>query len=203
MSKVNPSSLVKHPVSSIKNPASSIKYPASSIKNPASSIEIHPFKPFIPPSTKFLIIGSFPGKIHTQEKPSDVDWFYGAKRNTFWKIMEQVYGVTLPDKNSKQQLFAKLKIGIADIILKAIRKEGTNSDTNLNVIEYNEKAIDKILSANNITTIFFTSKFVEKLFKKLFPQFTNTAVLPSPSPRFARMNLEEKVNVYKKLLPGI
>src|ERR1700712_4536942 len=115
-----------------------------------SEIETHLFKPFIPADVKYLILGSFPGKIHTQQKPLDTDWFYGAKRNTFWKIMEDVYEKPLQDKLSKQQLFTDLKIGIADTILKAVRKKETNSDTNLQIVEFNDKAIRKILSASNI-----------------------------------------------------
>jgi G:T/U mismatch-specific DNA glycosylase len=115
--------------------------------------------------------------------------------------MEEVYQTGLSTTSAKQKLFTSLKMGIADIILKAVRKQNTNSDDNLQVIEYNDKAIAKILKANKIETIFFTSQFVYKIFKKLFPDFTNMAVLPSPSPRYARMSLKEKIEVYKKLLP--
>jgi G:T/U-mismatch repair DNA glycosylase len=96
-----------------------------------------------------------------------------------------------------------MKIGIGDIILKAVRTNNTNSDTNLHIIELNDIAIRDVIQSNNITTIFFTSKFVEKLFKKIFPAITNTIVLPSPSPRFARISLQEKISIYKKYLPAI
>ena len=97
----------------------------------------------------------------------------------------------------------KTKMGIADIILKATRKNNTNSDTDLDIIELNDIAIRKVLESNAISTIFFTSKFVEKLFKKVFPQISNTIALPSPSPRFARMTLQEKINIYKRYLPPL
>lgn len=171
--------------------------------NDIANIEVHPFEPFIPDGAKYLIIGSFPGKEQTQHKLSDDAWLYGAKRNMFWKILEQVYNISLPDKISKQNLFRKTKTAIADIILKAVRKESTNSDSNLHIIEYNQKAIELILQQNHIVTIYFTSRFVEKLFKKLFPGINNTIVLPSPSPRYARMSFKEKVMLYKKLLPVI
>ena len=164
-------------------------------------IETHPFPPFVPRGIKYLMIGSFPGKGQTEKIISEQDWFYGAKRNTFWKIMEEVYQEELKTTSSKKKLFTSLKMGIADIILKAIRKENTNSDSNLHIIEYNKKAIMKILDSEKIEKIFFTSQFVEKIFKKLFPQFTNTIVLPSPSPRYARMSLKEKISIYKIVLP--
>lgn len=166
-------------------------------------IETHPFKPFIPKGVKYLVIGSFPGKGQTEKTISETDWFYGAKRNTFWKIMEEVYNTELKSTSAKQKLFTSLKMGIADIILKAVRTANTNSDDNLHVVEYNEKAIKKIISGNKIQTIFFTSQFVYKIFKKLFPGVINTIVLPSPSPRYARMSLKQKIGVYKKSLPRL
>jgi hypoxanthine-DNA glycosylase len=166
-------------------------------------IEIHPFKPFIPKNAKYLIIGSFPGKGQTEKSISETAWFYGAKRNTFWKIIEEVYQRELKTTSAKQKLFNDLEMGIADIILKAIRTANTNSDDNLQVIEYNDKAIKKILVTNKIETIFFTSQFVFKIFKRLFPAVINTVVLPSPSPRYAKMSVAEKINIYKKLLPGL
>jgi len=164
-------------------------------------IEIHPFRPFVPENVKYFIIGSFPGKGQTEKIISEADWFYGAKRNTFWKILEEVYEVELTTTSAKQKLFTCLHMGIGDIILKAERIQNTNSDENLHILEYNDKAIKKILEKNKIETVFFTSQFVEKIFRRLFPEFTNRVVLPSPSPRYARMSLKEKIDVYKKLLP--
>ncbi|MDB5198551.1 MAG: hypothetical protein JWO92_514 [Chitinophagaceae bacterium] len=164
-------------------------------------IETHPFPPYIPNNIKYLIIGSFPGKGQTEKTISETDWFYGAKRNTFWKILEEVYKTELKTTSAKQKLFTTLQMGIADIILKAERKENTNSDSNLHIIEYNDKAVAEILKTNKIEMIFFTSQFVEKVFKRLFTGVTNTIVLPSPSPRYARMSVKEKVEVYRKLLP--
>ena len=139
----------------------------------------------------------------TEKTISETEWFYGTKRNTFWKIMEEVYRAELKTTSSKQKLFSLLKMGITDIILKAVRTANTNSDDNLQVVEYNEKALKEILTSNKIETIFFTSQFVYKIFKRSFPELTNTIVLPSPSPRYARMSLKEKIEVYKKLLPKL
>ena len=165
--------------------------------------EVHPFKPFAPAGTKFLIIGSFPGKGQAEIKEPETRWFYGAKRNTFWKILQDVYQRELPTTKAKKELLAALKIGMADIILEAMRTAGSNSDDNLQVIRYNDRAIRRILSTHEIETVFFTSQFVYKLFRKFFPGFKATVVLPSPSPRYARMRLEEKIKVYMEWLPEL
>jgi len=67
-------------------------------------------------------------------------------------------------------------IGITDILLKVRRKNNSNLDDNLEIIEYNDKAIKIILENSKIKSIFFTSKFVEKHFYKLFPDFKKRGI---------------------------
>ena len=169
--------------------------------NVLSEIETHPFKPFVPVNATVLIVGSFPGRDITQKKLSEDDWFYGTKRNQFWNIISEVYSMELKTAAAKKQLFTAKRIAIADIILQARRNAINNSDTNLEVIAYNDKAIKKILAHASFKHIFFTSKFVEKHFLKIFPGITNGTCLPSPSPRYARMSMKEKIEIYKKMLP--
>ncbi len=161
-----------------------------------AEIETHPFKPFAPGNTTVLIIGSFPGK-----EPGD--WFYGSKRNQFWKIISGVYETSLETREQKQTLFNKQGIGIGDLILRAKRTANNNQDENLEVVEYNDKELRDIIENPRITSIFFTSKFVEKTFRKLFPEIKTGECLPSPSPRYARMSLDEKITFYRSKLPRI
>jgi len=163
--------------------------------------ENHPFAAFVPESSQVLILGSFPGKESTQEK-RDNDWFYGANRNQFWKILELVYDLKLPEKKDRQQLFEKAKIGIADIISACERKDNSNSDKNLINKAYNT-GILKILKANPISKILFTSKNVYKEFTANFDvsEAVELVVLPSPSPIYRRLSLQDKASEYKKHLP--
>jgi hypoxanthine-DNA glycosylase len=164
-------------------------------------IEIHPFKAFIPENVTAIIVGSFPGREVTHKNLTEDEWFYGSKRNQFWKIISGAYETVLITRKQKQDLFAKHGIGIVDIFLRIKRKGNNNMDSNLEVVEFNDKAIEIILKNQNIKSIFFTSKYVEKAFLKLFPKITIGESLPSPSPRFARMSLAEKINYYKEKLP--
>jgi G:T/U-mismatch repair DNA glycosylase len=59
------------------------------------SIETHPFKPFVPEHATILILGSFPGIHQTRTPNENKEWFYSAKRNQFWDIMEKVYSKEL------------------------------------------------------------------------------------------------------------
>lgn len=165
-------------------------------------IEKHPFDAFIPANIKCLIVGSFPGKEQTQCEIDETHWFYGAPRNQLWKILEIVYNRKLTNRKGKQQLFEEAGIGITDIIKSCIRKEGTNLDENLEIREYNKEVIEETLKQHQ-PKVLFTSRFVEKEFKKLFPGFKNTDILPSPSPRYFKLTIEEKAKIYKEKLPYI
>jgi hypoxanthine-DNA glycosylase len=164
-------------------------------------IEAHPFEPFIPPNSTVLIVGSFPGREQTNDKGGVDQWFYGAKRNQFWTILSEVYQTELKSTESKRQLFKIKGIAITDILLKIRRMENSNLDNKIEIVEYNDKAIKSILETSNFKTIFFTSKFVQKHFLKLFPKTVNGECLPSPSPRYARMSKTDKIIYYKNKLP--
>lgn len=165
--------------------------------------EHHPYMPFIPENMEVLILGSFPGKEQTQSGTLHHKWVYGAPRNQFWKIINGVYQANTETTQEKQALFASLRIGQADIILKAKRAANTNLDQNLEVIEWNDKALKKIITAHPDIRVLCTSRFVEKHFRKLFPGFQNVQCLPSPSPRYATMSLAEKIEAYRQLLPKL
>ena len=163
-------------------------------------IEAHPFEPFVPPGMKVLIVGSFPGKEHTRGGLDENAWFYGAPLNQLWRILQKVYSLELKTKEAKQQLFKEAGIGITDIFRSVIRREGSNLDDNLEIIEYNWDRIDDIIWKYK-PQVLCTSRFVEKEFKKKFPAYPAVDVLPSPSPRYFKLTIEQKAEIYKKKLP--
>lgn len=164
-------------------------------------IEKHPFAPFVPNQSRILILGSFPGRESTQTKREN-DWFYCASRNQFWKIIESVYDQTLGTTSYKQDLFHQRNIAITDIIESCVRRDNKNSDDNLVNKVYNKHAIAKIIAQNPIKKILFTSKSVYLEFLENFdkPNDIELVILPSPSPVFRRMNLDDKIKVYKAQL---
>lgn len=163
-------------------------------------IEVHPFEPFIPTPLRILIVGSFPGREQTQGELGSEEWFYGAKRNQFWKILSGVFQTSLNTRSEKQQLLEKYGIGMTDVLFKVRRKNPSNLDINLEIIEFNVKHLNKILVQHAPQKILLTSKFVGKHFLRLFPSVSNYDYLPSPSPRYAVLSLEEKIAAYKQKL---
>ena len=175
-------------------------------------IETHPFKSFVPPCAKYLILGSFAAKQSVKGKPytdDKYDFFYGVKRNQFWPILEEIYECELKDTQSRKDLLTKLYIAMADIIYQCERKSGSSLDSNLINIVYAIKGITKILENNQINRIFFTSRNVEIKFRHNFKDIINQhptidlLTLPSPSPRYVLITMVQKIKMYKELLPQI
>lgn len=165
-------------------------------------IEVHPFGDFIPKKSKYLLLGSF-----TTKSKDDYVWFYANGRNYFWPIMEEVFGLELKTKQAQQKLFEDLNMALSDIIYSCERQNNSNLDNNLTNIVYNIDGVNNIIRNNDIDKVLFSSRFVENKFKKLFKDlikdYPNIELiyLPSPSPRYAAMSLQEKIDTYKKLLP--
>ena len=113
-----------------------------------------------------------------------------------------MYDRTLKTKEAKQKVFREASIGITDIFRSVTRKAGSNLDQNLEIIEYNKDEIEAVLT-NFYPQVLCTSRFVEKEFKKMFPDYAEVDVLPSPSPRYFRITIEQKAEIYKRKLPKI
>lgn len=161
--------------------------------------EKHPFGNFVPPNAKYFLLGSFA----TKPMPG-YEWFYANGRNQFWPILEQVYNRELKTKAAMQKLFEDLGMALSDMILECERANNSNLDMNLKDIVVNS-AIPTILQTNPIERIYFSSRFAETLFKRHFKEFAavKQIVLPSPSPRYAKLTKQQKAEKYKELLPKL
>lgn len=165
-------------------------------------VETHPFEAFVPKNIKCLIVGSFPGKDQTGRNWMKLHGFTERQEINSGKSLKLFTKRELKNRKQKQQLFEEAGIGMADVIKSCIRKEGTNLDENLEIKEYNKEAIEKILKRHQ-PKVLFTSRFVEREFKKLFPDHKNIDILLSPSPRYFKLTMQDKAKIYKEKLPKI
>lgn len=167
-------------------------------------LEQHPFGSYIPNDVQCLIVGTFPGRQFSQRSTADNEadftaFSYGG-RNQLWRIMEKIYGLELPTRDSKKQLLDTLHMGLVDVIQACRRKKASNLDTDLTDIVWNQAEFERIFKENNIQTVFCTGKAVAQIFQKWYPEHT-CVVLPSPSPLYAMMRFEEKVDFYRTVFP--
>lgn len=167
-------------------------------------LEVHPFGAFVQPDTRYLVVGTFPGRQFSQrsaaENEADPTAFSYGGRNQFWRILEKIYAVELPDRASKQRLFKEKCLGMMDLIAACRRKKNSNLDTDLTDIVWNKPAFEALFNAQAIDCVFCTGKGVATIFTKWFPDKL-CVTLPSPSPLFAAMRFEEKWTFYQGVFP--
>ena len=173
-------------------------------------IEVHPFGSFVPSNSRYLILGSFTTKEAYNGQQEKYVWFYSnGGRNNFWPILEVIYGVNLKTRDEMQGLLTSLSTALADIVLQCERKKKSNLDVNLTNIIYAVDDITRIIADNPIEKIFFTSRFVENRFRRVFKDLLKEYLkielitLPSPSPRYVLMTKDQKIKRYKELLPKL
>ncbi|MFA6602830.1 MAG: hypothetical protein WCT01_03430 [Candidatus Shapirobacteria bacterium] len=134
-------------------------------------IETHPFGSFIPQNAKYLILGSFTTKEAYNGQQEKYVWFYSnGGRNNFWPILEVIYGVNLKTRVEMQDFLTSLKVALADIIYQCERKKSSNLDVSLTNIVYAIDDVTGIITNNPIEKIFFTSRFVENRFRRIFKE---------------------------------
>lgn len=153
----------------------------------------HPFPPIIDEHTRILFLGSFPSIASFEHS-----FYYAHGRNTFWPIMEEIFGVTFRDNEDKKSFCLAQGIGVWDVIGSCERNN--SSDSNLKNIVPND--FKKLLTEYpNIRVVAFTGKKAFDLFQKYFKDLPiEKVVLPSTSPAHAAMKREEKTAIYKAFL---
>ncbi len=147
------------------------------ITNQSQPISHHPFDPFIPEGAEKLIIGTIPPQKFCVEPKmlggDDVDFYYGSKRNHFWKIMDEITGADLPFKNTPQavearkSLLRKLGTGITDMVASCIHRDASALDQALDEIQYKD-LVGLLEQHPQITTLIYTSEFVKSLVYKCY-----------------------------------
>lgn len=155
--------------------------------------EVHPYGVYIPRGARAAIIGSFPiakfsdPRRRHEIKPHEFDFFFGGEKNLLWRLLADVFQTPLRTRTDIVQLLRKKGLGIGDVIVSCRRNNGGSSDSDLYDIHWNHD-LAQVLKNRNIKRIFFTSRQVEKWFKKLFPgpHDWESILLISPSAQSAR-----------------
>jgi hypoxanthine-DNA glycosylase len=160
----------------------------------------HPFEPVVFEDSEILILGTFPSIKSFKNK-----FYYGHPRNQFWDILAIIFNDKKPENiREKTDFLKKHKIALWDAVCECKRKNGNSRDDNLEIIK--PCNIEKLLEKHpKIKKTAVTSKTAEKVIKKHFKnsQFSilnSPLYLPSPSPLNARLKLQQKAEIWKKLL---
>ena len=154
----------------------------------------HPFDPIADERSRVLVLGSFPSI-----KSFENAFYYAHPRNQFWPIMEVLFGVGLPDNESRRRFALEHGIALWDTYASLVRAENNSSDANLKALLPND--IPTFLSAHpGIRHVFCTGRKAYDGCRKHFPELDlPCTLLPSTSPAYAAMSFEAKLAAYGQL----
>ncbi len=149
---------------------------------------VYGFNPIYDTNSKVLILGSIPSVISRNN-----NFYYANKNNRFWKVMEQLFQVSLNSNQEKIQFLLNNHLALWDVIHSCTIKG--SSDAHITNVEVND--INKLLDSSNIQTIFCTGKKAYNLFQKYFKVNIEVFYLPSPSSANAVKSLNDLIHDYQ------
>ncbi len=134
------------------------------------------------------------------EKSLALGEYYGHKSNNFWPLLFALYNQQVP-KSYDQKINFLYEKGIAvwDVLRECYR-EGS-SDSNIKKEVVND--FDTFYKLHSkIHSVFWDSITAQKLYQKHVGMHPgkNYYLLPSPSPRYARLSFEEKLKRWQQIL---
>lgn len=155
--------------------------------------QYHNIKPIYNHESKILILGSFPSV-----KSREGQFFYHHPQNRFWKILEQLFHVSLTNIEDKKSFLLSNHIAVWDVI-QSCEITGS-SDSSIDDVIVND--IQRLLEESKIQVIYTNGKKAHQLYQKYCLPITHKEdiCLPSSSPANAMYSLEKLVDVWKILL---
>ncbi len=159
--------------------------------------EYHNIEPVYDKNSRVLILGSFPSV-----KSREQQFFYGHKRNRFWKVISDITNEGEPESIAeKKALLFRKRIALWDVI-ESCKIEGS-SDSTIKDVKPND--LRRILNEAAIRKIYCNGAKAYELYRRYIEKDINIKAikLPSTSPANAAWNLERLEEEWKKILCSI
>ena len=128
----------------------------------------HPFAPEIPEGATKLIIGTMPPYrfCNTDEMlyDDDVNFYYGSRDNYFWELVSDASGKRLTYANTQEaiderkRLLADLHMGMVDMVVSCVHKDGKADDKSLYDIVERDDLKTILHKYPKIDTLIYTNK---------------------------------------------
>ncbi len=151
---------------------------------------VHPIPPLYSPSSKVLILGSFPSV-----KSREEGFFYGHRMNRFWSVISRVVDREKPETiEEKRELILSSGLALWDVIASCDIKG--SSDSSIRNVTANDLSV--ILDSADIRAIFTNGKKSAEMYDRyILPVIGRPSIcLPSTSPANAAWSLDRLVDVW-------
>lgn len=167
-------------------------------------LEIRSFPPIADSRATVLILGTMPSEASLAKQQ-----YYAHQRNAFWPIMGALFGANPElDYELRKGILLQNRVALWDVLARCRRQGSADSDIVKDSILTNDfEAFFQTHTA--IQRVFFNGSTSEALYKKyVFPLLpAEVAVLhyqrlPSTSPAYAGMTLQQKLDAWRVILPA-
>lgn len=155
---------------------------------------IQAFPPIADANSKVLILGTMPGV-----RSLELQQYYGHASNHFWQILFSLFDLpSLINYDERRALLLRNGIALWDVLDNCVR-EGSSDSNIKNPVVNDFKAFYS--SHPHIHTVFWDSLTAQKLYLKYVGISSDKKyfLLPSPSARYARMNVATKIAAWRKI----
>ncbi|MGZ8190019.1 MAG: DNA-deoxyinosine glycosylase [Methylococcaceae bacterium] len=157
------------------------------------------FAPIVSENAKVLILGTMPGVASMRKQQ-----YYGHPKNAFWPIMEALFGAnTEYCYQRRKEILMANGVSVWDVLQYCDRLGSLDSNIETASIKVNN-FMDFFSQYTSITQVFFNGAMAEKIYKKNIISSLNLRFsylqyqrLPSTSPAYASLTLEQKIQAWK------
>jgi hypoxanthine-DNA glycosylase len=158
-----------------------------------NEILVHPFDPIVFGDTETLILGAFPSKQSFENA-----FYYAHPRNQFWPILSRITGYPIVNRDQKIWLLKEMQLGVWDMIARCSRENSLDSSLEDEVVNDIPALLERYPTIERIA---FTGRKAEALWQTHYGHLEiETIYLPSPSPAYASMTLEQKATAWREAL---
>jgi hypoxanthine-DNA glycosylase len=166
------------------------------------------FAPIADKNAKILILGSMPSETSLSKQQ-----YYGHERNAFWPIMESLFNadarIKINNYKQRQNMIIENNIAVWDVLKSCYRKGSLDTAIKMNSIQTND--FYSFFSTHQaIRKVFFNGAKAETIYKRYvlnnmshFAGLIKYNRLPSTSPAYATMTLQQKSAAWSKAIKGI
>ncbi len=156
--------------------------------------QVHPFPPVCGEGSRVLILGSFPSKASRS-----VGFYYGHKRNRFWKVLEGIFECAVPpDIEGKRRFLLEHGIALWDSIASCTIVGSADQS----IKDAVPNRIQELISEYPIERIYCNGKASFACYERYVFPLTgiHAEALPSTSPANAQKSLDELIEAWRVII---
>lgn len=159
------------------------------------------FAPISQHDARILILGSMPSRQSLAHNR-----YYAHPRNGFWPIVTDLFELTAEQYDKRVQQLKQRKVAVWDVLKTCFRAGSLDSEIDLTTIVTND--FQRFLTGHpDISRVFFNGAKAESIYLKHvlpdlkgIPSTLALQRLPSTSPAFAALSIEDKRQEWRKLI---